>query len=164
MNLYFSFVEKQILQRSGNNQRKGVPLKCMWIGRKPSAPERLAPAHGSEPGLNSHKGHDFVYVMKRRVVVGGGAVVPEDSNRCGGAVGAGRVPKGSEKKEEESGEEEECKDEEGGSARGRARVEGLGRRRRHGFRKGCPELEEAPGVREWRCGSCDAMGMEVKGR
>jgi len=107
----------------------------MWIGRKPSVPERLAPAHGSEAGLNSHKGHDFVSVMKRRVVVGGGAVVPEDSNRCGGAVGAGRVQKGSEEKEEESGEEEACKDEEGGCARGRTRVEGFGGRRRHGLRK-----------------------------
>ncbi|KOM43455.1 hypothetical protein LR48_Vigan05g105900 [Vigna angularis] len=80
----------------------------MWIGRKPSVLERLAPAHGSEPGLNAHKGNNFVSVMKRRVVVGGGAVVPEDSNRCGGAVGAGRVPipKGSEESEEESGERE----------------------------------------------------------
>lgn len=100
-------------------------MKCMWIGRKPSVPERLAPAHGSEPGLNAHKGHNFVSVMKRRrVVVDDGAVVPEDSNRCGGAIGAGRVPKGSEESEEENGEREEeaCEDEEGGSAR----VEGFG--------------------------------------
>ncbi|WVZ00156.1 hypothetical protein V8G54_026225 [Vigna mungo] len=132
----------------------------MWIGRKPSVPERLAPAHGSEPGLNADKGHNFVSVMKRRVVLGGGAVVPEDSNRCGGAVGARRVPipKGSEESEEESREREEeaCENEEGGSARGRARVEGFG--------KGFPELEEAPGVRKWRFESCDAMGMEeIKG-
>lgn len=95
------------INRYQRSIKKEIPLKSMRIGRKPSVPERLAPPHGSEPGLNSHKGHNFVSGFDRSVVaVAGEAVIPENFNRSGDAVGAGRAPEGSEKSEEENEEGE----------------------------------------------------------